>query len=110
MNNQPEPDDVDLFVGGLEPSALSADETARLIEVYKGRPDYALEASEAQRILAALGIDVRNDRMPDSRSLTERWSECVTALVKPGPGGTDATDADKDPVVGGSCDPSEKAH
>jgi hypothetical protein len=33
-----EPDDVELFVGGLEPDAGAAAETARLIEEYKKWP------------------------------------------------------------------------
>ena len=36
--NRPEPDDVELFVGGVEPDVRSALETARFIEEYKKRP------------------------------------------------------------------------
>ena len=56
MSHRPEPDDVDLFVGGVEPDTQSALETERFIEEYKKRPGHALEAEEAERILAAFGI------------------------------------------------------
>ena len=77
MSNLPEPDDVDLFVGGVEPDARSSIETARIIEEYKKRPDYPLEAEEAERVLAALGINARDYGMQDAKSLLEHWHGCV---------------------------------
>jgi hypothetical protein len=57
MSNRPEPDDVDLFVEGVELDARSAIETARTFEELKKRPDYPLEVGEAKRILDTLGIN-----------------------------------------------------
>ena len=94
MNRRPEPDDVDLFVGGVAPAVGASVETARFIEEYKKRPDYPLEAADAERVLAALGIDPRDDGRPDARSLLEHWHGCVAAWRKTGPGASHGTDAD----------------
>src|SRR6476469_921599 len=82
MSHEPEPDDVDLFVGGVESNPRSSIETARLIEEYKKRPDYRLEAEEAEQILAALGIDAGEYGIPDAKSLLEHWHKCVAELLK----------------------------
>src|SRR6476660_125947 len=82
MSKRPEPDDVDLVVGDVEPDARASIETARFIEEYKNRPDYHLEVEEAERILAALGIKARDYGMPDAKSLLEHWHECVADLLQ----------------------------
>jgi len=69
MSNRPEPDDVDLFVGGVQSDARSSIETSRVIEEHKKRPDYPLEAEEAERVLAALGINPCDYGMQDAKSL-----------------------------------------
>lgn len=82
MSNRPEPDDVHLCVGGVELDTRSSIETARIIEELKKRPGYPLEAEEAKRILAALGIDAPNYGIPDPKSFLEHWQGCVAALRK----------------------------
>jgi hypothetical protein len=82
MSRISEPDDVDFFVGGIEPDARASAETARFIEEYKKRPDYSVEAEDAERILAALGINVRDYGMKDAQSLLEHWRRCVAKLHK----------------------------
>src|SRR5438132_1906500 len=108
MSNRPEPDDVDLFVGGVEPAARSAIETARFIEEYKKRPDYALEAEDAEQILAALGINARDYGMPDAKSLLKHWHACVTELPKADLGGTNGGGVDNESMGVGPGLPREK--
>ncbi len=81
MSRLSEPDDVDFFVGGVEPDPTASIETARLIEEFKGRPDYRSEAKEAERILAALDKDARDHGMQDAESLLDHWRRCVTDLL-----------------------------
>jgi hypothetical protein len=80
MNKLSEPDDVEFVVGGIEPDARTLAETARFIEEYKKRPDYRAEAEDAERILAALGINVRDYGMKDAQSLLDHWRQCVADL------------------------------
>jgi len=80
MNKLPEPDDVECFVGGVEPDAGTSIETVRLIEEYKKRPDYRLELEEAERILADLGISARAYGMQDAKSLLDHWHRCIHDL------------------------------
>ena len=108
MSNRPEPDDVDLFVGGVEPDARSAIETARFIEEYKKRPDYPLEAEEAEQILAALGINACDLGMQDAKSLLEHWHGCVEDLLKADLNGTRGTAIDREDIGVGSGFSSEK--
>jgi hypothetical protein len=109
MSNRPEPDDVDLFVGGIEPEARSPIETARTIEEYKKRPDYPLEAEEAERILAALGIDACEYGIQDSKSLLEHWRGSVAELLQADFRRTNGTGVDKENTGFSSGLPSEKA-
>ena len=50
-------DEVDIFVGGVEPDPDALSETSRFIALYKQRPAYQAELEEAKKILADLGID-----------------------------------------------------
>jgi hypothetical protein len=95
MSNRPEPDDVDLFVGGVKPDATPSIETSRIIEQYKKRPDYPSEAAEAERILAALGINDCDQGMHDGKSLLNRWRVCVAELRKVELNGTNGTGVDR---------------
>ena len=96
MSHRREPDDVDLFVGGVEPDTRSALETERFIEAYKKRPDYPFEAENAKRILAALGIHAGDHGMPDAESLLERWQGCIAELRKADLGGTNGAGVDNE--------------
>ena len=96
MSSRPEPDDVDLFVGGVEPDARSFVETSKIIEEYKKRPDYPLEAEEAERVLAALCINACDYGMPDAESLLKHWRECVAELLKADLNGTMETGIDRE--------------
>jgi hypothetical protein len=86
MGKISEPDDVDLFIGGVQPDAEASAVTARFIEEYKKRPDYHIEAEEAERILAGLGIKVQDYGMNDAQSLLVHWRRCVADLMKAEPG------------------------
>jgi hypothetical protein len=108
MNNGREPDDVDLFVGGVEPDARAALETAKFIEEYKKRPDYPLEAEEAEQILATLGIKARDYGMPDAKSLLDHWRGCAKELMEVDLGGTDGGSVDNKGIGVGSGLPREK--
>ncbi len=108
MGNRPEPDDVDLFLGGVASDAESAKDTARIIEEYKNRPDYSFEAEEAERILAALGIKARDYGMQDAKALLDHWHRCVAELLKPDSGGSDGTGVSNEDTVGGSRLPIAK--
>jgi hypothetical protein len=108
MGNQPETDDVELFVGGVESDARSAIETARFIEEYKKRLEYPLEAKEAQQLLAALGIDAGDYGMPDARSLLEHWHRCAAELLKGDVNGTDRSGAPQHDLEVGSGSPTEE--
>jgi len=48
MSKISEPDDVDFFVGGVEPGAEASGETVRFIEEYKSRRDYGVELEDAE--------------------------------------------------------------
>lgn len=85
MSKRPEPDDVDLFIGGVAPDAEAALETARFIEEYKERPGHPAEVEEAERILAALGVQPSEYGTPDAAALLDHWRECVADLTKPTP-------------------------
>ena len=85
MSKRPEPDDVDLFVGGVIPDADAVRETARFIKEYKERADYPAEVEEAERILAALGVQPSDYGTPDAAALLDHWRECVADLTKSAP-------------------------
>jgi len=102
MSNRPEPDDVDLFVVGVESNAGSADETARIIEEYKKRSGYPFEAEEAERILATLGINARDYGMQDAQSLLDHWHRCVAELLKADSVGSDGSGVGNEEIGGGS--------
>jgi hypothetical protein len=107
MSNRPEPDDVDLFVGGVEPDARASIETAKAIEAYKRRSDYPFKAEEAERILAA-GINARDYGIQGPKSLLEHWHGCVAELRKADLGGTNGTGVGKEDIGVSSGLPSEK--
>jgi len=100
VNNRPEPDDVDFFVGGVESDATSADETAKIIEEYKNRPDYPFVVEEAEKILAALGIKARDYGMPDAKSLLDHWHRCVADLRGANAGGSNGAGVDGKGIEG----------
>jgi len=57
MGERTDSDEVDIFVGGIEPDPDSLVETSRFIAAFKQRPDYQAKVEEAKKILADLGID-----------------------------------------------------
>src|SRR5438093_23203 len=83
MSKLPDPNDVEFFVGDVEPDPRLSIETARIIEEDKNRPDYPLEAEEAEQILAALRINARDYGMQDAKSLLDHWHGCVAELSGP---------------------------
>jgi hypothetical protein len=99
MSRLSEPDDVDFFVGGAEPDPRASTETARIIEEYKRRPGYRLEAEEAGRILAALGIDARDYGVQDARTLLDHWHRCVSDLLKDDLGETNGRSIDQESII-----------
>jgi hypothetical protein len=82
MGKLTEADDVDLFVGGVEPDAEAAAETATLIEECKKHPDSLRKAASAEQILAAVGISAPDYGLPDAASLLEHWRRCVADLAE----------------------------
>jgi len=101
MSKLPEPDDVDCFVGGVEPDARTSIETVRFIEEYKKRPDYPPELEEAERILADLGISGRIYGMQDAKSLLDHWHRCIHDLQKADLGDNHGGRADQENLGGG---------
>jgi hypothetical protein len=81
MGKLPEPDDVDIFVGGGDPDPESIRETVEYIKEYKKRPEYAEEVREARRILDSLKIDAQAYGMPDPAALLDHWKRCVEDLT-----------------------------
>jgi predicted signal transduction protein with EAL and GGDEF domain len=108
MSNRPEPDEVDLFVGGVAPDATLSIETSRIIEEYKKRADYPLEAAEAVRILATLGINVCDPGMHDAESLLNHWHVCVAELRNADLGRTNGASVDTQDTGVGSRISSDK--
>jgi hypothetical protein len=88
MNEKLNRCDVDEFVGGVPPDATAYEKTARFIEEYKKDPNYRFETEEAERILAALGINAQDYGMPDAKSLLEHWNACIADLEKADSDGT----------------------
>jgi len=88
--------------------ASSSVETSRIIEEHKKRPDHPLEAEEAERILAALGINACDYGMLDAKSLLKHWHGCVEELLKADRGGTNETGVDKEDIGVGSGFSREK--
>jgi len=82
MGELSEPDDVDFFVGDVEPDPEAAFETAQAIEEYKRRPEYREEAERAKQILADLGIHVPDYGLEDAQKLLDHWQRCVADLRK----------------------------
>jgi hypothetical protein len=105
ISHRPGPDDVDLFVGGVEPDPRSSIETAMFIEEYKKRPQYPFEPEEAEQILAALGIHAGDYGMRDAKSLLEHWHGCIAGPLKADVDRTDGTDVAKDDLEVGSVVP-----
>ena len=81
MDKQIESDEVDIFVGGVEPEADALSETSRFIALYKQQPTYQAELEEARKILADLGIDPPSYGMPDAKSLLDHWHRCIADLT-----------------------------
>jgi hypothetical protein len=81
MVERADSDEVDLFVGGVEPDPDSLLETSRFIAAYKQQPDYQAKREEANQILAELAIDPRADDMPNPKSLLDHWHHCLAHLT-----------------------------
>ena len=96
MSKLSEPDDIEVFVGGVEPDPAAFVEAERIIEEYKKRPDHAFKVEEADRILAALGITAQDHGMPDAKSLLEHWHGCVAELLNRDSGAANGTGVDKE--------------
>jgi hypothetical protein len=107
MSKLPEPDDIDLFIGGVEPQPGASEETANFIEDYKKHPDYPREAEEAERILATLGIHPPDYGMQDAESLLQHWQRCVADLLKADHGQTNGSGADQENIGIGSSVPEK---
>jgi hypothetical protein len=103
LASKSEPDDVDVFVGGIEPDASAPAATARFIEEYKKRPDYRVEAEEAERILAVLGINFRDYGMTSAQSLLEHWHRCVADLREADSGDGRVEGVDHETQGGNGC-------
>jgi len=73
--------EVDLFVGGVDPDPDSLIETSRLIAANKQRPDYQNKLEEAKKILTDAGIDPLTYGMPDAKSLLDHWHRCIADLT-----------------------------
>ena len=80
MNRLSEPHDVDFTIGDSECEPLDANETLRVIEEYKSRPEYLEELQEAKRILSAIRIDSRSYGVPDAKALLDHWRMCGADL------------------------------
>jgi hypothetical protein len=77
-------DEVDLFVGDVDPDPDSLLETSRFIAAYKQMPDYQAKVEEAKKILADLGIDSQSDGIPNAKSLLDHWHQCIADLARNG--------------------------
>ncbi|KAJ3057592.1 hypothetical protein HK102_011031 [Quaeritorhiza haematococci] len=80
MTRRPEPEGVDFSIGDVGPDPGSDAATIRAIAERKRRPGYPLEAEEAERILAEIGVDFRDHGMRDAQSLLDHWHRCVEDL------------------------------
>ena len=98
-----DPLDVDEFVGGVAPDASADDITAGFIEEYKKGPNFRFEAEDAERILAALGINARDHGIRDAKSLLEHWHACIADLGEAGSNGTNGLASGKEDVRSGSA-------
>ena len=87
----PEPDDVDFSIGEVQPEPLASIETKKAIEEYRRRPIYKVEAEEAERILAEIGIDYRGHGMNDAKTLLESWQKRIAELPEANPHDLDGT-------------------
>lgn len=85
MKRRPEPDDVDLFIGGVEPDAEDLRETARFIKEHKSRPDYPAEAEEAEKILASLGLHPPDYGVPEASASPNNRRASEADPTKPAP-------------------------
>jgi hypothetical protein len=81
MGERTDSDEVDLFVGGIDPDPDSLVETSRFIAAFKQRPDYQAKVEEAKKILADLGTDPHAYGMPNARSLLDHWHRCIVDLT-----------------------------
>jgi hypothetical protein len=108
MSKLPDPEDIEVFVGGVEPDLAASVETERIIEEYKNRPDHALKLEEAKRILAALGITAQDYGISDAKSLLEHWHGCVAELLNRDSGGANGTGVDEEGLRVSSGLPREK--
>ena len=69
MSNLPDPEDIDLFVGGVEPDPTASVEAERIIGEHTLFPDHPRKVEEAKRLLATLGVNTPNCDVPDPNSL-----------------------------------------
>jgi hypothetical protein len=97
-----DPADVDEFVGGVAPDASASNKTAKFVEEYKKDPNHRLEAEDAERILAALGMNACEYGMGDAKSLLEHWHACIAQLGNAGSDGTNGTACGNDDARTGS--------
>ena len=81
MDKRIDSDEVDIFVGGVEPEPDALSETSRFIAFYKQQPGYQAELEEAKKILADLGIDPHAYGMPNAKSLLDHWHHCIADLT-----------------------------
>lgn len=84
----PEPDDVDFTIGYVQPDSLASLDTMTYIAEIKQNPTSRAESEEADRILAALGLDARNGGILDADALLDHWHQCVADLAQTDPGET----------------------
>ena len=81
MAERTDSDEVDLFVGGVDPDPDSLLETSRFIAAYKQQPDYQAKVEEAKKILTDLGIDPPAHGLPNATSLLDHWHHCIANLT-----------------------------
>ena len=84
MGERTDSDEVDLFVGGVDPDPDSLVETSRFIAAFKQQPDYQAKLEEAKKMLADLGIDPPANGMPNPKSLLDHWHRCIAGLTGSG--------------------------
>jgi hypothetical protein len=88
MLERPEPDDVDEFVGGVEPDPESDAQMLEAIAESKRRPDYPAILAESARILSEMGAEnlARGQKIPGST--VEHWQQCIDDLARRGSAST----------------------
>ena len=82
MTLPPEPDDIDFFVGGVEPEPGADEETARYIKELKSRPEHRAEVEEARKILDAFYARNPDHKIPNPKLLLAHWHRTVADLLE----------------------------